>query len=231
MPARPPPRPPRASAPGRTDSTASNRSVRSGVTPTTIVAALPSERDTTATTPKPIRALQIVGKRFKLAPKSPINDVAIKSDVADALPDGRGAARSGIGERPPPRKAHARLLSRRSFRRRVGSGFCGHPTNGSVSIRIPAAQCGLFALKPSHDRVSMAPDAGEGWGGLSAEHVVGRRCARLSAHACTARLEPGDPYTAGERGIFPRSHLVSDAQTVEIAGITSSCCERSSPMT
>ena len=43
----------------------------------------------------------------------------------------------------------------------------------------------------------MAPDAGEGWGGLSAGHVVSRRV-RDSALMldCTAGPEPGDPYAA-----------------------------------
>ena len=70
-------------------------------------------------------------------------------------------------------------------------------TDGGGSIRIPAAQCGLFGLKPSRGRVSMAPDAGEGWGGLSAWHVV-TRSVRDSALMldCTAGLEPGDPYAA-----------------------------------
>ncbi len=69
-----------------------------------------------------------------------------------------------------------------------------HATNGGGSIRIPAAQCGLFGLTPSRGRVSMAPDAGEGWGGLSAAHVVSRS-ARDSALMlyCTAGPEPGDP--------------------------------------
>jgi amidase len=72
-----------------------------------------------------------------------------------------------------------------------------HATDGGGSIRIPAAQCGLFGLKPSRGRVSMAPDAGEGWGGLSAGHVVSHSV-RDSALMldCTAGIESGDPYTA-----------------------------------
>jgi Asp-tRNA(Asn)/Glu-tRNA(Gln) amidotransferase A subunit family amidase len=72
-----------------------------------------------------------------------------------------------------------------------------HATDGGGSIRIPAAQCGLFGLKPSRGRVSMAPDAGEGWGGLSVGHVVSRSV-RDSALMldCTAGTEPGDPYAA-----------------------------------
>jgi amidase len=72
-----------------------------------------------------------------------------------------------------------------------------HATDGGGSIRIPAAQCGLFGLKPSRGRVSLAPDAGEGWGGMSVGHVVSRSV-RDSALMldCTAGYEPGDPYAA-----------------------------------
>jgi Asp-tRNA(Asn)/Glu-tRNA(Gln) amidotransferase A subunit family amidase len=72
-----------------------------------------------------------------------------------------------------------------------------HATDGGGSIRIPAAHCGLFGLKPSRGRVSFAPESGEGWGGLAVSHAVSRSV-RDSALLldCTCGPEPGDPYTA-----------------------------------
>jgi amidase len=45
--------------------------------------------------------------------------------------------------------------------------------DGAGSIRIPAASCGLFGLKPSRGRVSLAPNL-EGWRGLAVEGCLSR---------------------------------------------------------
>ncbi|HWX97387.1 MAG TPA: amidase [Solirubrobacteraceae bacterium] len=60
----------------------------------------------------------------------------------------------------------------------VAAGLVGAAlgSDGAGSIRIPAAWCGLFGLKPQRGRVSLAPRP-RAWHGLSVDGVLTRRVA------------------------------------------------------
>jgi len=68
--------------------------------------------------------------------------------------------------------------------------------DGGGSIRIPAACCGLFGLRPSRGRVSSGPELGEAWFGASSEGVISRSV-RDTARVLDAIAgpEPGDPFS------------------------------------
>src|SRR5437588_9230053 len=79
----------------------------------------------------------------------------------------------------------------------AGMVSVGHANDGGGSIRIPASHCGLVGLKPSRGRVSIGPDFGDVFSGLTIDHIVCR-----SVRDCATVLDaisgamPGDPYVA-----------------------------------
>ena len=98
-----------------------------------------------------------------------------------------------------------------------------HANDGGGSIRVPAANCGLFGLKPNRGRVSLGPDSGDGWAGWSVDGVVSRSV-RDSARVLDgiSRPWPGDPYWAP-----PPSSTFSDAAAREPQTLRVGLCARS----
>ena len=104
-----------------------------------------------------------------------------------------------------------------------GPGPVPPPNDGGGSIRIPASCCGLFGLKATRGRNSLAPHYGDIGNGIIHEHVVSRSVRDSAAILdATAGPAPGEPYAPPPPARPFAAEVGADPGTLKIAVMTGS---------
>lgn len=80
----------------------------------------------------------------------------------------------------------------------AGLAGVGHGSDGAGSIRIPAAWCGLFGIKPQRDRIPLTPYDGA-WNGLSTYGPIARTVADAALFLDATAEQPGAYAEAAAR--------------------------------
>ena len=97
--------------------------------------------------------------------------------------------------------------------------------DGGGSIRIPAACCGLFGLRPSRGRVSVGPAQGEVWDGASSDLVISR-----SVRDTALALDVQSAAAVGDPFVIARPEQAFSALAVREPGGLRIAVNRLSPL-